>query len=87
MSTEYPVFKRDREEFFLTEHSGLLDISLNEIAEDYACLRDLTPLQVAAIGIELLRIADYQDDEVSSMMGDQFPSTDLQQWSREYLGR
>lgn len=90
MSTEYEVFSKEGLELTVYEHSSLVDLCINKpLDKDFVevTLYDLTPIQLAAIGIELLRVADYQDDNISGYLEHQFPSYETQAWARKQLGR
>lgn len=62
MSTEYIVHKDTFNEVALLEHSGKLDLYVDDTA-DITKIRDLTPEQVAVMALKMLKAAYYQDEE------------------------
>lgn len=60
MSTEYSLVKREGVELCATEHSSVLDIDVYIYNSGYCIARDLTPEQLADIGLHMIQIAAYQ---------------------------
>jgi hypothetical protein len=63
MSTEYVCFNNGKSYVSLLEHSGKLDLSVDDGLGNGVDINDLTPDQVARMAIKMLLAAHYQDEE------------------------
>lgn len=63
MSTEYVCFNNGKSYVSLLEHSGKLDLSVDDGLGSWVDVNDLTPEQVARMAIKMLKAACYQDEE------------------------
>lgn len=64
MSTQYEVFKNAAHKIELDEHSGKLDLTVdNYDGQGGININDLTPHQIATMAIKMLHVAWYQDED------------------------
>jgi hypothetical protein len=63
MSTVHICYTDVAAEVALVEHSGKLDLSVDDGLGNGVDINDLTPEQVARMAIKMLKAAYYQDEE------------------------
>lgn len=63
MSTEYEVYSEGKRHLTVYEHSSYVDLCLENNPYTLS-LRDLAPEHLAAIGVDLIKIAGYQDSNI-----------------------
>lgn len=86
MSTEYKIADVSAGSLCALEHSSKLDLYLDTTNLVVDIARNLTPLQLAAIGVELIRVAGYQDEEKVDALLDN-PRYRVEEEARRILGR
>lgn len=85
MSTEYAVIEKGGFELNVYEHSTLLDICIRR-GQLSTSIKDLTAEELAAIGVEFIRVAEYQNPEVYAVSAHDFTQIQLvNRWARKTL--